>query len=96
MPLESVTGYIGLAANDIENLAGLPERYPSGKASVFHLAKLKSIVNGELSIKSGDGGGGSSLHPGWQNRRHVPKAGRRIRRGKMKGQQVGSGFGSEG
>lgn len=54
MPLESVSGYIGLAANDVEKLAGLPEHYLSGKASVFHLAKLKSMVSGDPSIKAGE------------------------------------------
>ncbi|EKT4448921.1 ImmA/IrrE family metallo-endopeptidase [Pseudomonas putida] len=54
MPLESVSGYIGLAANDVEKLAGLPEHYLSGKASVFHLAKLKSMVSGNPSIKTGE------------------------------------------
>lgn len=56
MPIESVSNYIGLAANDVEKLAGLPERYLSGKASVFHLAKLKSMVSGDPAIKSGDSG----------------------------------------
>ena len=56
MPLESVTGYIGLAANDVEKLTGLPERYLSGKASVFHLAKLKTMVSSDSSIKPFDNG----------------------------------------
>ena len=56
MPIESVSSYIGLAANDVEKLAGLPERYLSGKASVFHLAKLKSMVSGDSLIKSEDSG----------------------------------------
>jgi len=56
MPIESVSSYIGLAANDVEKLAGLPERYLSGKASVFHLAKLKSIVSGDSLVKSEDSG----------------------------------------
>jgi Zn-dependent peptidase ImmA (M78 family)/DNA-binding XRE family transcriptional regulator len=55
MPIESVSSYIGLAANDVEKLAGLPERYLSGKASVFHLAKLKSMVGGDSVVKSYDG-----------------------------------------
>lgn len=56
MPLEAVTGYIGLAANDVEKLAGLPEHYLSGKAAVLHLAKLKTLVSSSPSIKSGDTG----------------------------------------
>ncbi|WP_285422834.1 XRE family transcriptional regulator [Pseudomonas sp. efr-133-TYG-103a] len=54
MPLESVSGYIGLATNDVEKLAGLPEHYLSGKASVFHLAKLKNMLASDPSIKSGE------------------------------------------
>ena len=56
MPVEAVSAYIGLSANDIEMLTGLPERFLSGKASVFHLAKLKSMVSGDPSVKSGDSG----------------------------------------
>lgn len=42
MPVDAVSTYIGLAANDIEMLTGLPEHYLSGGAAVVHLAKLKS------------------------------------------------------
>ena len=56
MPLEAVTGYMGLAANDVEKLAGLPEHYLSGKAAVLHLAKLKTLVSSSPSIKSVDTG----------------------------------------
>lgn len=42
LPVESVAPYIGLSENDIERLAGLPEHYLSGDASVVHLAKLKN------------------------------------------------------
>ncbi len=42
MPVDAVSAYVGLAANDIEMLAGLPEHYLSGKSAVVHLAKLKS------------------------------------------------------
>ncbi|PHN63780.1 XRE family transcriptional regulator [Pseudomonas viridiflava] len=45
LPLEAVTGYLGLAANDIEKLIGLPEFYLTNKAPVVHLAKLKSSLN---------------------------------------------------
>ncbi|HCR1326665.1 XRE family transcriptional regulator [Pseudomonas aeruginosa] len=42
MPVDAVSAYVGLAANDIEMLAGLPEHYLSGKSAVVHLAKLKN------------------------------------------------------
>ncbi|MNP24808.1 hypothetical protein D3C76_1175880 [compost metagenome] len=45
LPLESVSGYLGLAASDIEKLTGLPQNYLTSKAPVIHLAKLKSAVN---------------------------------------------------
>lgn len=45
LPLESVSGYVGLAAGDIEKLTGLPQNYLTNKAPVIHLAKLKSSVN---------------------------------------------------
>lgn len=49
MPVDAVSAYIGLAANDIEMLTGLPEHYLSGGAAVVHLAKLKS--SGGLASK---------------------------------------------
>lgn len=49
MPVDAVSAYIGLAANDIEMLTGLPEHYLSGGAVVVHLAKLKS--SGDLASK---------------------------------------------
>jgi len=42
--VESVAPYIGLSANDIERLTGMPENYLSGSASVVRLAKLKSAT----------------------------------------------------
>jgi len=45
LPLDAVTGYLGLAANDIEKLIGLPEFYLTNKAPVVHLAKLKASLN---------------------------------------------------
>lgn len=54
MPLEAVAGYIGLAANDVEKLTGLPEHYLSGKATVVHLAKLKTLVKDAPSTRHGD------------------------------------------
>ncbi|OBY90998.1 DNA-binding protein [Pseudomonas sp. AU11447] len=45
MPLESVVGYVGLGAKDVEMLAGLPKHYLSGQSAVAHLAKLKSAVS---------------------------------------------------
>lgn len=55
LPVESVAPYIGLSANDIERLTGLPENYLSGSASVVHLAKLKS-VGGAVNRGSGETG----------------------------------------
>ena len=45
LPVGSVASYIGLSANDIEMLTGLPEHYLSGSASVVHLAQLKSAAS---------------------------------------------------
>lgn len=45
LPVESVAPYIGLSANDIEMLTGLPEHYLSGSASVLHLATLKNATS---------------------------------------------------
>ncbi|VVP59008.1 hypothetical protein PS838_05977 [Pseudomonas fluorescens] len=54
MPVEAVSAYIGLAANDIERLTGLPENYLSGKAAVLHLAKLKTMLSNPPAIKTND------------------------------------------
>jgi hypothetical protein len=54
MPVEAVSAYIGLAANDIEMLTGLPENYLSGKAAVLHLAKLKTMLSSPPAIKTND------------------------------------------
>ncbi|WP_016972299.1 XRE family transcriptional regulator [Pseudomonas tolaasii] len=43
MPVDAVSSYIGLSANDIEMLTGLPLRYLSGNGAVVHLAKLKNV-----------------------------------------------------
>lgn len=51
MPLEAVSGYVGLAANDVEKLTGLPELYLSGRTSVVHLAKLKATLNNDSTRK---------------------------------------------
>lgn len=45
MPRESVAGYVGLGATDVEMLTGLPKHYLSGQSAVVHLAKLKSMVS---------------------------------------------------
>jgi Zn-dependent peptidase ImmA (M78 family) len=42
MPLEAIPRHIGLAAGDVEALAGLPEGYFQGKANVVEFARLKS------------------------------------------------------
>jgi Zn-dependent peptidase ImmA (M78 family) len=41
MPLEAIPRHIGLAAGDIEALAGLPEGYFQGKTNVVEFARLK-------------------------------------------------------
>lgn len=45
MPLESVAGYVGLGAKDVEMLAGLPKHYLSGQSAVVHLTKLKRALS---------------------------------------------------
>lgn len=50
MPVDAVSAYIGLAANDIEALTGLPEHYLSGGAAVTHLAKLKNLKKSVSSV----------------------------------------------
>lgn len=42
MPLEAIPRHIGLAAGDVEALAGLPEGYFQGKANVVEFARLKA------------------------------------------------------
>lgn len=42
MPLEAIPRHIGLAARDIEALAGLPEGYFQGKTNVVEFARLKA------------------------------------------------------
>ncbi|MDE9749666.1 XRE family transcriptional regulator [Pseudomonas aeruginosa] len=55
MPLDSVAGYIGLSAVDIERLAGLPDSYLRGKAPVIDFMKLKAGIK-TSSTESSDGG----------------------------------------
>lgn len=43
MPLEAIPRHIGLAAFDIEMLAGLPEKYFEGKSNVVQLARLRVV-----------------------------------------------------
>ncbi len=42
MPLEAIPRHIGLAADDVEALAGLPEGYLQGKTNVVEFARLKA------------------------------------------------------
>jgi len=44
MPLDAIPRHIGLAAYDIEMLAGLPEGYFQGKPNVVHMARLRSAI----------------------------------------------------
>lgn len=41
MPLDAIPRHIGLAAGDVETLAGLPEGYFQGKTNVVEFARLK-------------------------------------------------------
>ena len=45
MPLEAIPRHIGLAAGDVEALAGLPEGYFQGKTNVVEFARLKATQN---------------------------------------------------
>ena len=42
MPLEAIPRHIGLAASDVESLAGLPEGYFQGKSKVVQFARLRT------------------------------------------------------
>ena len=42
MPLDAIPRHIGLAAGDVEALAGLPEGYFQGKTNVVEFARLKA------------------------------------------------------
>ena len=44
MPLDAIPRHIGLAALDIEMLAGLPEGYFQGKTNIVQLARLRSTA----------------------------------------------------
>lgn len=44
MPLETIPRHIGLAARDVEMLAGLPEGYFLGKSNLVQLAKLRASM----------------------------------------------------
>jgi Zn-dependent peptidase ImmA (M78 family)/transcriptional regulator with XRE-family HTH domain len=43
MPIEAIPRHLGLAANDVEKLAGLPEGYLQGRDNVVQLARLRTI-----------------------------------------------------
>ncbi|WP_151449148.1 XRE family transcriptional regulator [Lacisediminimonas profundi] len=43
MPLDAIPRHIGLAANDVAALAGLPRNYFEGKNNVVQLAKLRTL-----------------------------------------------------
>ncbi|NML33353.1 XRE family transcriptional regulator [Paraburkholderia antibiotica] len=44
LPLDAIPRHIGLAAYDIEMLAGLPEGYFQGRPNVVHMARLRSAI----------------------------------------------------
>ncbi|MHB1644259.1 MAG: XRE family transcriptional regulator [Acidithiobacillus sp.] len=44
MPCDAIPRHFGLAAHDIEKLAGLPEGYFQGKSNVVQLARLRAVT----------------------------------------------------
>lgn len=50
MPLDSIPRHIGLAAHDIEMLAGLSEGYFQGKPKVVQLARLRSVPSPDAPV----------------------------------------------
>lgn len=50
MPLDSIPRHIGLAAHDIEMLAGLSEGYFQGKPKVVQLARLRSVPTPDAPV----------------------------------------------
>ena len=43
MPLDAIPRHIGLAAFDIEMLAGLPEGFFQGKSNIVQFARLRTV-----------------------------------------------------
>ncbi|MBL8380988.1 MAG: ImmA/IrrE family metallo-endopeptidase [Burkholderiales bacterium] len=56
MPLEGIPRHIGLAAHDIELLAGLPEGYFQGRSKVVQLARIRPIPVSNSSSIPNDAG----------------------------------------
>lgn len=54
MPLDSIPRHIGLAAHDIEMLAGLSEGYFQGKPKVVQLARLRSVPSSADALVATD------------------------------------------
>lgn len=52
MPLEAIPRHLGLAAHDIEMLAGLPEGYFQGRGNVVQLARMRQSVDAPGSSAS--------------------------------------------
>ena len=50
MPLDSIPRHIGLAAHDIEMLAGLLEGYFQGKPKIVQLARLRSVPGSDAPV----------------------------------------------
>lgn len=50
MPIEAISGYIGLSTCDVEKLAGLPDSYLKGTSSVVELMRLKPKSRAESDI----------------------------------------------
>ncbi|MCW8177546.1 XRE family transcriptional regulator [Verminephrobacter aporrectodeae] len=55
MPLEAIPRHIGLAAMDIETLAGLPKGYFLGKTNVVEFARLKATQKPSSDDRPGQG-----------------------------------------
>lgn len=52
MPLDAIPRHMGLAAHDVETLAGLPEGYFREKASVIQLARLRTHLTNASDLDS--------------------------------------------
>lgn len=50
LPLDAISRHIGLSANDIEMIAGLPSGYLSGTAEVINLSQLRPHNGGAVAL----------------------------------------------
>lgn len=61
MPLEAIPRHLGLAASDIEMLAGLPEGYFQGKSKIVQLARLRTAQVSNESTGTAQPAGSNSV-----------------------------------